>query len=119
MVGARRGHARDEVMLPLNANMGLVIPTPIERGTSREKKLTLIVPTQVALPKDLHVLARIPAEVERVSPLRWLWLLKDPEARTCSKKPMVGLRLVAERKSTPPNAVPNLESVVLSTQWNP
>ena len=96
MVEARRGDARDEVMLPLNANMCLVIPTPIERGASREKKLILIIPTQVALPKDLHILASIPAEVERVSPLRWLWLLKDPEAGTSREKKVVGLGLVAE-----------------------
>ena len=96
MVRPIRVHARDEVVLPLNSNMGLVIPTPIKRGTSREKKFILIVPTQVTLPKDLHIVAHIPAEVERVAPLRWLWLLKDPEASTRRDKPMVGLRLVTE-----------------------
>ena len=96
MVRAIRGHARDEVVLPLDANMRLVIPTPIERGTGREEELILIVPTQVTLPKNLHILARIPAEVERVAPLRGLWLLKDPEASTRRDKPMVSLRLVTE-----------------------
>ena len=96
MVRLIRAHARDEVVLPLDPNMDLVIPTPIERGARREKKLIFIVPTQVALPKDLYIVARIPAEVERVAPLRWLWLLTDPEASTRRDEPMISLRLVAK-----------------------
>ena len=103
-------------MLPLNANMGLVIPTPIERGTSREKKLTLIVPTQVALPKDLHVLARIPTEIEAEAPLCRFGLLKYPKTSTSSDEPIISFGLVTKRQPPTPDTIPNFELIVFLPQ---
>ena len=55
----------DKVMLPLDADVRVVIPAPVECGAGGECHGVISVPFKVALPEQLHVVSGIPTDVER------------------------------------------------------